>query len=141
MTAKADRDPPVLLNDMKVERGRIIPTILFADLSIIIMDGKRPGLLGKLTHGNQQVQFRNVRQIFDSKSVYYYLANLSFSAKECQCKLRLNPNNSTQFIQMGINLGIGYPLGLLLTQYSFFFFSGEVWQQLQELCTESKEIR
>ena len=95
----------------------------FLHLSIIIMDGKRPGLLGKLTHGNQQVQFRNVRQIFDSKSVYYYLVNLSFSAKECQCKLRLNPNNSTQFIQMGINLGIGYPLGLLLTQYSFFFFS------------------
>ena len=75
------------------------------------------------------------------KSVYYYLVNLSFSTKECQCKLRLNPNNSIKFIQMGINLGIGYPLGLLLTQYSFCFSSGEAWQPLQELCTESKEIR
>ena len=78
MTAKADRDPPVLLNDMKVERGRIIPIILSVDLSTIIMDGRRPGLLGKLTHGKQYVQFRNVRQIFDSKKCILLLSKSFF---------------------------------------------------------------
>lgn len=59
--SKADRDPPVLLNDMKVERGRIIPTILFADLSIIIMD-ERDLIIRETDTWNQQVQFRNARQ-------------------------------------------------------------------------------
>lgn len=53
VTAKADKDPPVKINDMQVERSKIIPIILSVDLSVIIMDGKWPGLLGKLTHGKQ----------------------------------------------------------------------------------------